>query len=69
MTRPLRVGLNAIFLEPGMGGLGTYVLELVPALLRVAPELRLTVLCQRARPRAARRAGRGRARSRSTCRR
>ncbi|HET8952491.1 MAG TPA: glycosyltransferase family 1 protein [Solirubrobacteraceae bacterium] len=44
MTRPLRVGLNAIFLEPGMGGLGTYVLELVPALLRVAPELRLTVL-------------------------
>jgi glycosyltransferase involved in cell wall biosynthesis len=44
VTRPLRVGLNAIFLEPGMGGLGTYVLELVPALLRVAPELRLTVL-------------------------
>ena len=44
VTRPLRVGLNAIFLEPGMGGLGTYVLELVPALLRAAPELRLTVL-------------------------
>ena len=44
MTRPLRAGLNAIFLEPGMGGLGTYVLELVPALLRVAPGLRLTVL-------------------------
>jgi glycosyltransferase involved in cell wall biosynthesis len=39
------VGINAIFLEPGMGGLGTYVLELVPALLRAEPELRLTVLC------------------------
>jgi glycosyltransferase involved in cell wall biosynthesis len=43
--RNLRVGLNAIFLEPGMGGLETYVLELVPALLRTAPNARLTVLC------------------------
>ena len=53
MNRPLRAGVNAIFLEPGMGGLETYVLELVPALLRVDPALRLTVLVQRARPRAA----------------
>ena len=45
MTRPLRVGLNAIFLEPGMGGLVTYLAELVPELLRLAPELRLTILC------------------------
>ena len=45
MTRSLRVGVNAIFLEPGMGGLETYVLELVPALLRVDPSLRITVLC------------------------
>ena len=45
MRRALRVGLNAIFLEPGMGGLGTYVLELVPALLRAAPGIRLTILC------------------------
>src|SRR3712207_8085509 len=26
----LQVGFNAIFLEPGMGGLGTYVSEVVP---------------------------------------
>jgi glycosyltransferase involved in cell wall biosynthesis len=45
VSRPLRVGVNAIFLEPGMGGLETYVLELVPALLRFDPQLRLTVLC------------------------
>lgn len=45
MTHSLRAGVNAIFLEPGMGGLETYVLELVPALLKTHPELRLTVLC------------------------
>jgi glycosyltransferase involved in cell wall biosynthesis len=42
------VGVNAVFLEPGMGGLGTYVLELVPALLRAAPGLRMTLLANRA---------------------
>jgi glycosyltransferase involved in cell wall biosynthesis len=36
--------VNAIFLEPGMGGLETYVLALIPALLRTDPSLRLTVL-------------------------
>ena len=45
MTRPLRAGMNAIFLEPGMGGLETYVLELVPALLEAEPSLELTLLC------------------------
>lgn len=45
MKPPLRAGFNAIFLEPGMGGLETYVLELVPALLRAQPDLRLTILC------------------------
>jgi glycosyltransferase involved in cell wall biosynthesis len=45
VSRRLRAGINAIFLEPGMGGLETYVLELVPALLRADPSLRLTVLC------------------------
>jgi glycosyltransferase involved in cell wall biosynthesis len=45
MTRPLRAGINAIFLEPGMGGLETYVLELTPALLRANPSLRISVLC------------------------
>jgi glycosyltransferase involved in cell wall biosynthesis len=41
----LRAGINAIFLEPGMGGLETYVVELIPALLAAQPDLRLTVLC------------------------
>jgi glycosyltransferase involved in cell wall biosynthesis len=45
VSRPLRAGVNAIFLEPGMGGLETYVLELIPALLAADPSLRLTVLC------------------------
>jgi glycosyltransferase involved in cell wall biosynthesis len=45
MSQPLRAGVNAIFLEPGMGGLETYVLELVPALLAADHSLRLTVLC------------------------
>jgi glycosyltransferase involved in cell wall biosynthesis len=43
--RSIRVGINAVFLEPGMGGLETYVLELVRALVSAEPELRLTVLC------------------------
>lgn len=37
------VGLNAIFLQPHMGGLETYVRELVPALLRLRPDLRLSI--------------------------
>jgi glycosyltransferase involved in cell wall biosynthesis len=37
--------VNAIFLEPAMGGLATYVLELMPALLRVAGDMRFTILC------------------------
>jgi glycosyltransferase involved in cell wall biosynthesis len=45
VSPPLRAGVNAIFLEPGMGGLETYVLELTPALLKADPSLRLSVLC------------------------
>jgi glycosyltransferase involved in cell wall biosynthesis len=45
VSRPLRAGVNAIFLEPGMGGLETYVLELTPTLLQADPALRLSVLC------------------------
>ena len=45
MTGRLRAGINAVFLEPGMGGLETYVLELVPALLEAEPSLQLTLLC------------------------
>jgi glycosyltransferase involved in cell wall biosynthesis len=45
VSRSLRAGINAIFLEPGMGGLETYVLELTPALLRAESRLELTLLC------------------------
>ena len=44
MTRPARAGVNAFFLEPGMGGLETYVRELVAELVRAQPSMRLTVL-------------------------
>jgi glycosyltransferase involved in cell wall biosynthesis len=40
----MRAGVNAIFLEPGMGGMQTYILELMPALLRAEPALDLTLL-------------------------
>lgn len=37
------VGINAVFLEPGMGGLETYVRELIPELLSVAPAMRISI--------------------------
>jgi glycosyltransferase involved in cell wall biosynthesis len=42
---PPRIGINAIFLLPGMGGLDTYVQELVPELVRAAPQTRYTIWC------------------------
>jgi glycosyltransferase involved in cell wall biosynthesis len=42
---PPRVGINAIFLEPRMGGLDSYVRALVPELVRLAPEVRFMVFC------------------------
>src|SRR5271165_6842715 len=42
---PGRIGINAIFLEPRMGGLDTYVRALVPELVRLAPEVRFSVFC------------------------
>jgi hypothetical protein len=45
---PSRIGINAIFLEPGMGGLDTYVRELMPELLRAAPQIRFTIFCSSA---------------------
>jgi glycosyltransferase involved in cell wall biosynthesis len=42
---PPRIGINAIFLEPRMGGLDTYVRALVPALARTAPEVEFSVFC------------------------
>jgi glycosyltransferase involved in cell wall biosynthesis len=42
---PRRVGINAVFLEPRMGGLDTYVRALVPELVRLAPEVRFSIFC------------------------
>ncbi|HWI74366.1 MAG TPA: glycosyltransferase, partial [Baekduia sp.] len=42
---PARIGINAAFLEPGMGGLETYVRELVPRLAAAAPDSAITVVC------------------------
>ena len=42
---PTQIGINAIFLLPDMGGLVTYLCELVPELLRAAPATRLRIYC------------------------
>ena len=39
-----RVGINALFLEPGMGGLETYVREVVPRLARASPRSEFTLI-------------------------
>lgn len=44
----MHVAINACFLRPPMGGLETYLRELVPALRRVRPGLEVTVLTSRA---------------------
>ncbi len=44
-TLPGRIGINALFLEPRMGGLDTYVRALVPELVRLAPQVGFTVFC------------------------
>jgi glycosyltransferase involved in cell wall biosynthesis len=42
---PARIGINAVFLEPRMGGLDTYVRALVPELVSLAPNVRFSVYC------------------------
>jgi glycosyltransferase involved in cell wall biosynthesis len=42
---PRKIGINALFLEPRLGGLDTYVRALVPQLVRLAPEVRFSVFC------------------------
>jgi glycosyltransferase involved in cell wall biosynthesis len=42
---PPRIGINAIFLEPHMGGLDTYVRALVPELVHLAPDVTFSVFC------------------------
>ncbi len=45
LALPSRIGINAVFLEPRMGGLDTYVRALVPELLRLAPGVRFSIFC------------------------
>ena len=40
---PARIGINALFLERRFGGLDTYVKELLPEMLRLAPGVRFTI--------------------------
>jgi glycosyltransferase involved in cell wall biosynthesis len=44
-AQPRRVGINAVFLLPGMGGLETYLVELMPELVAAAPGTRFTIYC------------------------
>ena len=43
MTEPRHVGVNIVFLRPGMGGMEVYVSRLLPELLQVQPDVRLTI--------------------------
>jgi glycosyltransferase involved in cell wall biosynthesis len=42
---PRRIGINAVFLQPGMGGLETYMREVTPLLVAAAPDSHVTVVC------------------------
>src|ERR671923_2961669 len=58
VPRSLHVGLNALFLDPGVsGGVDTYLHGLVPALVDARPDLRLTVFTTRGGAAALRAAG------------
>jgi glycosyltransferase involved in cell wall biosynthesis len=48
--RPLRVGLNLMFLGPRAGGVGRYGAELAPALLAAEPDTEITVFTGRDAP-------------------
>jgi glycosyltransferase involved in cell wall biosynthesis len=47
VTELRSIGVNAVFLEPRMGGLQTYVLRLLPELMALRPDLRVTVFANR----------------------
>ena len=42
---PRRIGVNAVFLEPGMGGIEVYAREILPRIAAQAPGSRVTVVC------------------------
>jgi glycosyltransferase involved in cell wall biosynthesis len=60
VTRPLHVGFNALFLDPGVsGGTETYLRGLIPAIAREFPKLDLTIATTRRGARALRAEGWG----------
>jgi glycosyltransferase involved in cell wall biosynthesis len=50
VSRPLRIGLNLVYLVEGSGGTGTYARELIPALLAEEPATRITAFVGRTAP-------------------
>jgi glycosyltransferase involved in cell wall biosynthesis len=50
VSRPLRIGLNLVYLVEGSGGAGTYARELIPALLAAEPGTRITAFVGRTAP-------------------
>jgi alpha-1,3-rhamnosyl/mannosyltransferase len=55
-VRPLRLALNLVFLNERSGGVGRYARELVPAMLRAEPGIRITAFASRELPSDVRRA-------------
>ena len=47
MSRPLRVGLNLVYLVRRSGGAGTYARELIPELLLAEPGIQITAFVSR----------------------
>ncbi len=50
MSRPLRIGLNLVYLAADSGGAGTYARELIPALLEAEPATRIVAFVGRSAP-------------------
>ena len=50
MSRPLRIGLNLVYLAEDSGGAGTYARELIPALLEAEPGTRIVAFVGRSAP-------------------
>jgi glycosyltransferase involved in cell wall biosynthesis len=50
MTAPLSVGLNLVYLVADSGGAGTYARELIPAILALEPDTRITAFVSRQVP-------------------
>jgi glycosyltransferase involved in cell wall biosynthesis len=50
IARPLRVGLNLMYLLPNSGGAGTYAHELIRGILAVEPETEITAFVSREAP-------------------